>query len=161
MQTLLDFSGQMLTQHTEMMYLAAIIPKFTQLDISFDLEVKAAEGSFENIPILSIEGKTTELTLYVSGGGEFWIMHYNSDLDVVGEKELLLVCNGILMPRILDYNNRYHVKIVDAVTVTVEIGDQRFSNVIRSVSTENDPMDLWLNRVSYDISIKDLQIQSV
>ena len=82
-------------------------------------------------------------------------------MEVVGEKQLLLVCNGILMPRILDYYNRFHIKIVDAVTVTVEIGDQRFSNVIRSVSTEDDPMDLWLNRVSYDINIKDLPIQSM
>ena len=157
LQILLDGRGQIFYHYTEMIYRAAIIPKFKRLDISFELNVQAMVGRFTKIPMLSIEDKTSELTFYVTEFGEFEVMHHHSEFDAFGEKVLLLKCDLSYMPHSTDHY--YHIIILDKTEVMVDIDGRHFSgNIDREIGPKDEPMDLWINRVGYNINIRDLLI---
>ena len=128
-------------------YRITVLPHFHTLSIAFDLKITTPRKGFLKEHVLYIDSPSTRLSFYLTGWGEFRIMHYNQEVDALGEGVNLLDGNPIHIPiSNLQEFNHFRIGIVDEKRITVNIGDNsiHYHRIDRSICAQNEIMDVWL-----------------
>ena len=154
MRTVVDMRGQSPYKYQQINHRIGTITKFSKMEISFDLKVDRTASEILKIPVLWFEGSTMRLIFYIynylSGWGEFGIMHHNS-ADEMGEYKQLLDCNLLFLSRntariTTRPRHRYSIVILDDAKVTVDIdGYPIYHGVHREICLQNETMGVWLD----------------
>ena len=123
-------------------YRIAVLPHFHTLSIAFDLKITKPRKGFLKEHVLYIDSPSTRLSFYLTGWGEFRIMHH-IQLDAVGEGVYLLDGNLIHIPiSNLQEFNHFKIGIVDEKRITVNVAPRHYPLAVRISPPQRYPKQM-------------------